>query len=156
MSNFIRIPVKLLNTDLSPRAILLYGLIQSRIDMSQKNGWQDSNGTYCYYTQTAIMEDLSVTERQARRLLRELEANGLITRQSRSGAVPDKLYLTLTGQKCPAQPDKNVRLSRTKMSAEIYNINKKVNTCSYPATYDIADYESHSVVDYDDEEDEDE
>ena len=147
--SFIRIPTELIKTDLSPRAILLYGLIQSRIDMSQKNGWQDSNGTYCYYTQTAIMADLSVTDRQARRLLHELEVNGLITRQQRSGAVPDKLYLT--GQKCPPEPDKNVRLNRTKMSAEIYNINKKVNTCSYPATYDIAKYESHSVVD--DEED---
>ena len=57
---YIKFDKELLKTGLSPRAMILYALISDRISLSKQNGWCDSFGTYCYYTLSAIMEELSI------------------------------------------------------------------------------------------------
>ena len=92
---FIKFDKNLLKTGLSPRAMILYALISNRISISEKNGWCDSSGTYCYYTLSAIMEELSIKRSQAQRLLHELEAAELIIRQRQDGnrTKPFKIYI---------------------------------------------------------------
>ena len=92
---FIKFDKKLLKTGLSPRAMILYALISNRISISEQNGWKDSVGTYCYYTLSAIMEELSIKRSQAQRLLHELEAAELILRQRQDGnrTKPFKIYI---------------------------------------------------------------
>ena len=92
---FIKFDKKLLKTGLSPRAMILYALISNRISISEQNGWKDSFGTYCYYTLSAIMEELSIKRSQAQRLLHELEDAELILRQRQDGnrTKPFKIYI---------------------------------------------------------------
>ena len=92
---YIKFDKELLKTGLSPRAMILYALISDRISLSKQNGWCDSFGTYCYYTLSAIMEELSIKRSQAQRLLHELEAAELILRQRQDGnrTKPFKIYI---------------------------------------------------------------
>ena len=92
---YIKFDKELLKTGLSPRAMILYALISDRISLSKQNGWCDSFGTYCYYTLSAIMEELSIKRSQAQRLLHELEDAELILRQRQDGnrTKPFKIYI---------------------------------------------------------------
>ena len=59
MPPFFRYPRFLLKMDLSQTAKLLYSLLLDRSELSQKNGWQDSEGrTYIVYPITEIAEIL--------------------------------------------------------------------------------------------------
>ena len=50
LPRFLPYPYFLLKMDLSHTARLLYGLLLDRSTLSQKNGWQDSEGrTYIVY-----------------------------------------------------------------------------------------------------------
>ena len=59
MPPFFRYPRFLLKMDLSQTAKLLYSLLLDRSELSQKNGWQDSEGrTYIVYPVSEIAEML--------------------------------------------------------------------------------------------------
>ena len=59
LPRFLPYPYFLLKMDLSHTARLLYGLLLDRSTLSQKNGWQDSEGrTYIVYPVSEITEML--------------------------------------------------------------------------------------------------
>ncbi len=59
LPRFLPYPYFLLKMDLSHTARLLYGLLLDRSELSQKNGWQDSEGrTYIVYPVSEIAEML--------------------------------------------------------------------------------------------------
>ena len=205
---YIKFDKELLKTGLSPRAMILYALISDRISLSKQNGWCDSFGTYCYYTLSAIMEELSIKRSQAQRLLHELEAAELILRQRQDGnrTKPFKIYIApiknevskmtphevskmtpeseqynqtnissssssieeliseaevTTGRSLSEEGRKKVKRSITKNRDKIGNLQAYIKRCiintatlesitpttSYPPTYDIEEYESHSIID---------
>lgn len=108
---FIKFDKKLLKTGISPRAMILYALINDRLNLSKQNGWSDSFGTYCYYTMQTIAEEMCIDKRQARRLISELEAAELILRQRQTGTKPFKIYIA------PVRGDKKVLSEGTKKSS---------------------------------------
>ena len=120
---FIKFDKKLLKTGLSPRAMILYALISNRISISEQNGWKDSFGTYCYYTLSAIMEELSIKRSQAQRLLHELEAAKLILRQRQDGnrTKPFKIYIAPIKNEVSKMTPHEV----SKMTPELEEINNK-------------------------------
>ena len=120
---FIKFDKKLLKTGLSPRAMILYALISNRISISNQNGWKDSSGTYCYYTLSAIMEELSIKRSQAQRLLHELEAAELILRQRQDGnrTKPFKIYIAPIKNEVSKMTPHEV----SKMTPELEEINNK-------------------------------
>ena len=127
---YIKFDKELLKTGLSPRAMILYALISDRISLSKQNGWCDSFGTYCYYTLSAIMEELSIKRSQAQRLLHELEAAELILRQRQSGnrTKPFKIYIAPINEGTKMSPHEGTKMSShegTKMSPESEEYNNK-------------------------------
>ena len=127
---FIKFDKKLLKTGLSPRAMILYALISNRISISEQNGWKDSFGTYCYYTLSAIMEELSIKRSQAQRLLHELEAAKLILRQRQDGnrTKPFKIYIAPINEvskMTPREVSKMTPHEVSKMTPELEEINNK-------------------------------
>ena len=120
---FIKFDKKLLKTGLSPRAMILYALISNRISISEQNGWKDSFGTYCYYTLSAIMEELSIKRSQAQRLLHELEDAELILRKQQDGnrTKPFKIYIAPIKKEVSKMTPHEV----SKMTPELEEYNNK-------------------------------
>lgn len=81
--NFITIPKLLMKDErfnqISAEDKLMYGLFLDRNSLSQKNGWLDEeNCVYIIYTIEEIKKDLGCATEKVNKVLKELEAIGLI------------------------------------------------------------------------------
>ena len=95
---FYRIPKVLIVEDyfqeMSTEAKLLYGLLLDRVSLSASSGWVDEQRrVYIIYTIRSIMRDLHCGTRKAVKLLKELEAYGLIEKQIRGQGKPTLIYV---------------------------------------------------------------
>ena len=95
---FYQLPKQLLKDaqyqDISLDARILYCLLLDRMQLSQKNGWQDEAGrTYIIYTQNEIMKDLSCSSRSVTRMLKDLEEAGMIARKRQTMYRPWWIYV---------------------------------------------------------------
>lgn len=95
---FYRIPKVLIVEDyfreMSTEAKLLYGLLLDRVSLSASSGWVDNQRrVYIIYTIRSIMRDLHCGTRKAVKLLKELEAYGLIEKQIRGQGKPTLIYV---------------------------------------------------------------
>ncbi len=94
MPPFFRYPRFLLKMDLSQTAKLLYSLLLDRSELSQKNGWQDSEGrTYIVYPVSEIAEMLDKGSTAIKAALNELDAAGLLVRERRGFSAANRLYV---------------------------------------------------------------
>ena len=94
MPPFFRYPRFLLKMDLPQTAKLLCALLLDRSALSQKNGWQDSEGrTYIVYPITEIAEILDKSTMTIQSALNELDAAGLLERERRGFSAPNRLYV---------------------------------------------------------------
>ena len=94
LPRFLPYPYFLLKMDLSHTARLLYGLLLDRSTLSQKNGWQDSEGrTYIVYPVSEITETLDKGSTTIKAALNELDAAGLLVRERRGFSTPNRLYV---------------------------------------------------------------
>ncbi len=78
--------------DLSNSSKLLYGLILSRVKLSQSNNWKTDGNVYIIYTIKEVCEKLKCREQKATTLMRELENHRLIRRESQGVGRPYKIY----------------------------------------------------------------
>ena len=91
---FFPYPRFLLKMDVSHTARLLYALLLDRSTLSQKNGWQDSEGrTYIVYPIAEIVEMLDKSSTTIKDALNELDASGLLVRERRGFSAPNRLYV---------------------------------------------------------------
>ena len=96
--NFISIP-KLLMKDqrfsyISAEAKLMYGLLLDRNSLSQKNGWLDAeNRVYIIYTREEMKKDLGCASEKVSKVLKELEAIGLIYRKRNGRGKANYIYV---------------------------------------------------------------
>ncbi len=96
MPQFFPYPCFLLKMDLSYTARLLYALLLDRTTLSQKNGWQDSEGrTYIFYPVSEIAETLDKGRTAIKSALNELDAAGLLVRERRGFSAPNRLYVKM-------------------------------------------------------------
>ena len=96
LPRFLPYPYFLLKMDLSHTARLLYGLLLDRSTLSQKNGWQDSEGrTYIVYPVSEITEMLDKGSTAIKSALNELDAAGLLVRERRGFSAPNRLYIKI-------------------------------------------------------------
>lgn len=94
MPRFLPYPYFLLKMDLSYTARLLYALLLDRSTLSQKNGWQDSEGrTYIVYPISEITETMDKGSTTIKSALNELDAAGLLERERRGFSAPNRLYV---------------------------------------------------------------
>ncbi|MDO5398520.1 MAG: DUF6017 domain-containing protein [bacterium] len=95
---FFKLP-KLLFTDagwseMSLDAKVLYGLFLDRLSLSKHNGWYDSsNRLYIIYSIESIRDMLKCGKSKAIKLMKELEAYGLIERLKRRKNLTDLIYV---------------------------------------------------------------
>ncbi len=80
--------------DISHTAKLLYALLLDRSTLSQKNGWQDSEGrTYIVYPIAEIAEMLDKGCTTIKSALNELDAAGLLERRRTGFSAANRLYV---------------------------------------------------------------
>lgn len=90
---YVALPRNALTWGLSPCAVLAYALLLDRTELSARNGWADEAGeTFVHYSMPALSRDLGACETTVRRVLAELEENGLLRRKGTNGK-PVRLYL---------------------------------------------------------------
>ena len=120
MPPFFRYPRFLLKMDLPQTAKLLYALLLDRSALSQKNGWQDSEGrTYIVYPITEIAEILDKSTMTIQSALNELDAAGLLERERRGFSAPNRLYV-----KVPEVIKVSLPMTSRKLYPNQININK--------------------------------
>ena len=91
---YLPYPRFLLETDLSHTARELYALLLDRSTLSQKNGWQDSEGrTYIVYPIAEIAEMLDKGCTTIKGALNELDAAGLLERKRAGFSAANRLYV---------------------------------------------------------------
>ena len=91
---YLPYPRFLLETDLSHTARELYALLLDRSTLSQKNGWQDSEGrTYIVYPIAEIAEMLDKGCTTIKGALNELDAAGLLERRRMGFSAANRLYV---------------------------------------------------------------
>ena len=91
---YLPYPRFLLKMDISHTAKLLYALLLDRSTLSQKNGWQDSEGrTYIVYPIAEIAEMLDKGCTTIKGALNELDAAGLLERRRMGFSAANRLYV---------------------------------------------------------------
>ena len=106
---FVPLPKESLTWGLSPTAVLAYGLLMNRAELSFRNGWLDERDLpFVIYPLDDLGADLGVSESTARRVLRELTDLGLVSRRD----IPGKytLFFLKTLPEEPEEPDSRFHL----------------------------------------------
>ena len=126
LSPYLRIPFAVFGSNLSPSAILIYGLIVHKtLRLSVANDWVDEDGKcYIHYAKELIAQDAHVSLRNVYDMLKILENFGYIRRVSDGMLRPHRIYAYIpdrpdwspnpTVQNLPT-PDSNINI--------LYNIN---------------------------------
>ena len=90
---YAQLPKPLINLPISVGAKLLFALLNDRFRLSLKNDFKDEDGcVFCYFSNREICEKLRCAHGKATKLLRELEAAGLIYREKAPGRS-DRIYV---------------------------------------------------------------
>ena len=149
---FYQLPKQLLKDKqyqaISLEARLLYCLFLDRMQLSQKNGWQDEAGqTYIIYTQNEIVEELGCSSRSAVRILKELEEANMVERKRQGMYRPTLIYVQplRSGKGCQketteAPKGNNMRCQKETTEAPEGNnmMCQKETTCSFQmAGYEV-------------------
>ena len=91
---YLPYPRFLLKMDISHTAKLLYALLLDRSTLSQKNGWQDSEGrTYIVYPIAEMAEVMKKGSTTIKGALNELDAAGLLERRRTGFSCANRLYV---------------------------------------------------------------
>ena len=91
---YLPYPRFLLETDLSHTARELYSLLLDRSTLSQKNGWQDSEGrVYIVYPIAEMAKVMKKGSTTIKGALNELDAAGLLERRRAGFSAANRLYV---------------------------------------------------------------
>ncbi len=103
---FVPLSKQSLTWGLSPVAVLAYGVLMNRAELSFRNGWLDERDLpFVIYPLDDLGADLGVSASTARRVLGELTDLGLVSRQDIPGRAP-RLFLKLLPEE-GAEPVEN-------------------------------------------------
>ena len=148
MPPFMPFPRFLLKMDISHIAKLLYMLLLDRTTLSQKNGWQDSEGrTFIVYPVAELADMLDKGSTTVKNALNELDAAGLLERRRAGFSAANHLYVKLppvpvvqfsdpmmdrkptliSTENCPTDGQKTDLMMVGKLSPNKLNINKLNN-----------------------------
>ena len=91
---FYKFNDRLLDYNVSPRAMILYAILADRMQLSKKNeNFKDKDGVFIYFTLEKIQEVLHVAYNTAKNLMKELAANHLIRKKRQGPGQPNKIYV---------------------------------------------------------------
>ena len=132
-------------SELTSTELIALGLLQYRARLSARNGWRDNHGIYILYSAESLAEELHIKERQARRILKNLEIKNLISKEKISGCRV-KIYCTPCHER-HGDHDIKDRVTMSYMTGKKKEKNNRGIVEAYTAAYDLAEYEAHSVID---------
>ena len=141
---FFKFPRVLLDAPfnkLSSDAKLLYALLLNRLSYSEKMGLTDEVGQeYVIYTIAQICESIGCKRDKAMRILKALEAIGLISREKLGRNRPDRIYvhtdiLDRTPAKAPKKQRQEHTTSHSRKSQNATSGSRKI------ATNEVAEYD---------------
>ena len=97
-SEFYQFQAVLLDSDeynnLNNDAIVLYAVLQKRLNLSMENGWLDQNGrTFLYYTREELAEKIKVSLPTCRKAVKQLIDSELLYEVRQGLGKPNRLYL---------------------------------------------------------------
>ena len=94
----------------SVNAKLLYVLLLSRTQLSQRSGWADENGSvYAIYPIRQMADDLNRSERTVKNALNELENAGLLLRVRQGWNRANRLFLQVPDEvQLSSRPEGNI------------------------------------------------
>lgn len=110
--SFIQIPIELFTNEyyknISSDAKILYGLMLSRMSLSQKNNWfDDDNRVYIIYKIQEIQDTLCCGKNKAVNILKELENAKLIQRNRQGLGKADLIYVLNIFREITSDEDNN-------------------------------------------------
>lgn len=110
--SFIQIPLELFTNEyyknISSDAKILYGLMLSRMSLSQKNNWfDDDNRVYIIYKIQEIQDTLCCGKNKAVNILKELENAKLIQRNRQGLGKADLIYVLNIFREITSNEDDN-------------------------------------------------
>ncbi len=98
--NFYRIPKNfkdLIRRGMNHTAILLYGLLLDRWELSRKNKWSNEKGeVFLFFGRDEAAEELCVSKPTIIKAFKELAEHGLIFEKRQGQNKPNKIYLAKT------------------------------------------------------------
>lgn len=106
---FFVYPKFLLTLDLSETAKMIYMLLLDRARLSmQKEGWQDEQGrVFIHYTILSLATAIRKSEMTVKNALKTLEQQGLIYRQRQGAGMPNRIFVKVQTENCPARGVEN-------------------------------------------------
>lgn len=92
--SYIQIPATLLKENLGSTTLLIYGVLLTRVTLSQKNCWTDELGrVFIIYPISKIAEHIGKGESVVKSCLKKLEMAGLLLRKRSGFNKPNHLFV---------------------------------------------------------------
>ena len=106
---FFAYPKFLLTLDLSETAKIIYMLLLDRARLSmQKEGWHDEHGrVFVRYTIQSLATAIQKSEMTVKNALKSLEQQDLIYRQRQGAGMPNRIFVKVQTESCPARGAEN-------------------------------------------------
>jgi len=99
LCRFMPVPKSVLDMGLSYGAVIAYGLLLDRANLSRQNGWWDESGwVYVNFTVETLGERMHRKPGSVKCTLKELDDKGLIHRVYVGGPTPAKIFLRLPAE----------------------------------------------------------
>ncbi len=115
LCRFMPVPKSVLDMGLSYGAVIAYGLLLDRANLSRQNGWWDESGwVYVNFTVESLGERMHRKPGSVKNALRELEDVRLIHRLYGGGPAPAKIFLRLPAEAKGAEKPPKVKRQRVK------------------------------------------
>ena len=147
--HFYMYPRFLLTLDLSETTKMIYMLLLDRARLSmQKEGWQDDQGrVFIHYTIQSLAATIQRSEMTVKNALKVLEQRGLIYRQRQGAGMPNRIFVKVQTESCPARGAENCLTGGTTFDHQTDrklsgNNNKSKYREQYTRIYDYEEGES--------------
>ena len=146
---FFVYPKFLLTLDLSETAKMIYMLLLDRARLSmQKEGWQDEQDrVFICYTIQSLATAIQKSEMTVKNALKSLEQQDLIYRQRQGAGMPNRIFVKVQTESCPARGAENCLTGGTTFDRQTDrklsgNNNKSKYSEKYTRIYDYEEGDS--------------
>jgi len=146
---FYMYPRFLLTLDLSETTKMIYMLLLDRARLSmQKESWQDEQGrVFIHYTIQSLAATTQRSEMTVKNALKALEQRGLIYRHRQGVGMPNRIYVKVQTESCPARGAENCLTGGTTFCPQkdrklSTSNNKRNNNRNYTSVYEYEEGES--------------
>ncbi len=146
--SFMQLPMELWNSELSRDAVCLGTFLLNRCKLSELNNLRDDKGVYVFCTIDTAAKELHCGKVTAKKIFKELEEAGFITKSSQGVGKANRYYLNYGAEmKIPnssaPKPQAEPTVAQNTYTASKSPRQRKVsydsNSGLFPSTFDMDD-----------------